>query len=221
MAEVPATATPLAASETAPAFLTAWAQVFGGAPTRSQAEWLLAFLWNENAKGRAFIQHNWGNLSTSGNSGDYWRPPWFDPAKFELLPEPKRSLYRSIHERMLRGEEPSAFRAFSSHEIGAIVWLERLRDNFPSILEASRKNSAVAMQDAIFQSHYCTSPGCRTNAPSYKALRDEVRAMGLFDELAGSSSSSSSSKGSGGAFAVVLLGAVVIGGVAWAARTTK
>jgi hypothetical protein len=177
---------------------------------------LLAFLWNENARGRAIIQHNWGNLSSSGKSGDFWRPPWFDLEKVEQMDEPKRSLYRGIHERMLKGQEPSAFRAFPSHEIGAIVWLERLRDRFPTILTASRQNSAVAMQDAIYQSGYCASPACKTNARSYKSLREDVRAMGLFDELG------ASSNGKGGA-GVLLLGAVAVvgGALVWAARTTR
>lgn len=224
MGEVPATRTPLAPSETAPAFLTAWGQVFGGSlPSRSQAEWLLALLWNENARGNAIIQHNWGNLSSSGRSGDFWRPPWFDLAKVEQMSEPKRSLYRSIHERMLKGQEPSAFQANSNHNIGAIVWVQELRDRFPSILEASLQNSAVAMQDAIFHSHYCTSPSCETNAPSYQSLRDDIHAMGLFDELPAGSSSGGSSRGKGGGGGVVLvLGLGLLGGLAvWAARKTR
>lgn len=216
MAEVPATVTPLAASETAPAFLSAWAQVVGGAPTRTEAEWLLALLWNENARGRAIVQFNWGNLSSSGRSGNFWRPPWFDPAVVEAMDEPKRSLYRGIHERMLDGQEPSAFQAFADHASGARAWVSALKRNFPSILRAAKRNSAVAMQDAIFQSHYCTSPGCKTNAASYRSLRDEIRAKGLFEGLRPGSSS-----GGGGGFAFVF-GIGLLGAAAWAvARTTK
>jgi len=210
VAEVPATATPLTASETAPAFLSAWAQVFDGAePSRTEAEWLLALLWNENAKGRAIIQHNWGNLSTTASADrDYWRPPWFDPAVFEAMDEPKRSLYRSIHERMLKGQEPSAFRAFPDHATGARAWVSALKRNFQAILKAARKNSAVAMQDAIFNSRYCTSPGCKTNAESYRRLRAEIRSKGLFAALP-------DLRSGGGGAGVLLLGAVFLGGATW------
>lgn len=183
MGEVPATVTPLSSAETAPAFLSAWANVFGGKPSITEAEWLLAFLWNENAKGKAIVQHNWGNLSSSGQSGDFWRAPWFDRAKVEAMDEPRRTLYLNIHERMLRGEEPSAFRAFPDHATGARTWLQRLRDRFPSILRAAKADSAVAMQDAIFDSGYCASPKCETNAASYANLRNEVHAQGLFRGL--------------------------------------
>lgn len=214
MGEVPATATPLASTETAPAFIRAWATEFGTTPSRIEAEWLLALLWNENARGRAIIQHNWGNLSTQPSENrSYWRPPWFDRAKIEAMPEPRRSQMLRIHERMLAGEEPQAFRAWPDHETGARQWLKSLRNTFPRILKAAKKNSAVALQDAVFESNYCVSPACKTIAPSYRSLRNEIRREGLFANLR----SSSSSSGGG----VLLLGAIVlVGGVAWAVRKT-
>lgn len=218
MAEVPATATPLASTETAPAFIRAWATEFGTVPNRTEAEWLLALLWNENARGRAIIQFNWGNLSTHpSRGGDYWRPPWFDRAKVEAMPEPKRSRYLAIHERMLRGEEPEAFSAFADHERGARAWVGQLRRTFPRILRAARKNSAVAMQDAVFESNYCTSPACKTIAPSYQSLRDEIRRQGLFSKLPAGSSSSAG----GGGFVLLLGAGALLGGAWWAARKTR
>lgn len=216
--EVPPTVTPLAASDTAPAFVSAWGDVLGGKPSRREAEWLLALLWNENARGKAIVQHNWGNLSTSGTSGNFWRPPWFDAEKIAAMPEgSKRAMYERLHERMLQGKAPSAFRAFPSHEVGARAWLSALKRTFPRILRAAKKNSAVAMQDAIFESNYCTSPGCRTNAASYRSLRNEIRSRGLFAGLR-----SSSSGGGGGGFVVLFGAAALLGGVyAWTARKTR
>jgi hypothetical protein len=217
VAEVPATATPLASTETAPAFIRAWAIVFGTTPSRTEAEWLLALLWNENARGRAIIQHNWGNLSTHpSRGGDYWRPPWFDRAKVEAMEEPQRSRYLAIHERMLQGQEPEAFSGFADHETGARAWVSQLRRTFPSILKAAKKNSAVAMQDAVFQSNYCTSPACATIAPSYRSLRDEIRRQGLFASLPAGSSSSG-----GGGFVLLLGAGALLGGAWWAARKTR
>lgn len=218
MGEVPATVTPLAPSETAPAFVDAWGEVLGGEPSRREAEWLLAFMWNENARGKAIVQHNWGNLSSSGKSGDFWRPPWFDLERVEQMSEPKRSMYRRIHERMLRGEEPSAFQAFPDHATGAAAWLRLLkRLKGGVILRAAKKNSGVAMQDAIFKSGYCASPACATNAASYRSLRNDIRAQGLFAGLR-----SSSSGGGGGGFVVLFGAAALLGGLyAWTARKTK
>lgn len=216
MAEVPATPTPLSSAETAPAFIRAWASVFGDLPRRSEAEWLLALLWNENARGRAIIQHNWGNLSTRPSPDrDYWRPPWFDAAKIAEMDEPKRSQMQRIHERMLAGQEPEAFRAWPDHETGARQWMSQLKRTFPEILRAAKKNSAVAMQDAVAEK-YCASPACKTIAPSYRSLRNEIRDQGLFANLPGSSSST------GGGW-LVLGGAGLFGlGLwAWAARKTR
>lgn len=216
--EVPRTPTPLEPAETAQKFLEAWEEVFGGRPNRSQAEWLLSLLWNENRSGEAIIQHNWGNLSTKNFQAAYWRPPWFRLEDIEAMQEPARSRHLAIHQRMLEGKEPEAFRAFSDHETGARVWLERLRERFPTILEASLENSAVAMQDAIFESGYCASPACRTNAPRYQQLRDEIRALGLFQKLR-SAGRSSSGTGLGLLFGA---GALFLAwGLAWAARTTR
>lgn len=217
MAEVPATATPLAPEQTAPAFIRAWARVFPKSmPSRSQAEWLLALLWNENARGRAIIQHNWGNLSTHpSRGGDYWRPPWFDRAKIEAMDEPRRSQMLHIHERMLEGQEPEAFRAWPDQETGARQWISSLKRTFPSILRASKKNSAVAMQNAVYGSNYCVSPACKTIAPSYRKLRADIRRQGLFAGLPSSSSSS-------GGFAVFIGASALLGGWAWAvARKTR
>lgn len=216
MAEVPATATPLTASETASAFLSAWAQVFDGAePSRTEAEWLLALLWNENARGRAIIQHNWGNLATfPSRGGDYWRPPWFDLAKIELMDEPKRSKMLGLHRDMLAGKEPEAFRAWPDHETGAQQWLKQLR-RMPTILAAAKKNSAVAMQDAVYTSRYCVSKQCKTIAPSYQSLRDEIRRLGLFAALP-------DLRSGGGGAGVLLLGGLLLGGAAWlAVRKTR
>lgn len=217
MGEVPATATPLGAAEQVPIFLDAWASVFGDQPARSQAEWLLGgLLWNENAKGRAIIQHNWGNLSSTGKSGDFWRPPWFDQAKIDQMEGARQRRMQRLHDRMVRGEEPSAFRAWPDHATGARVWLSRLRDTFPGILRAAKRNSARALAKAVFRSRYCVSPACDSaaNVEQRRLLRDEVRRAGLFATLA--------SSGSRGGGVVVLVGlAALTGAVAWAAKTTR
>ena len=188
--EVPLTATPLAPEQTSAALLDAWRRVFGGRPTRSQAEWLLSFLWNENRKGQSIIQHNWGNLSTKNFNAPYWRPPWYRLEEIEQMSEPRRSTMLAIHQRMLEGKEPEAFRAFEDHATGAQIWLERLRERFPEILTAAQHGSAVALQDAIYGSGYCASPLCKSNAARYQQLRDEIRAAGLLSSLSGGKSAS-------------------------------
>lgn len=185
MSEVPATATPLSRDATAAAFLPAYAQAFGALPDRNRAELLLALVWLENANGKAIIQHNWGNLATKPNGGDYWRPPWFDLAAVEALPDGgKKSRLLDLHQRMLNGAAPEAFRAFASHELGAAAWLRLLqKPGMSGVLAAASSGDAVAFAHAIFSSGYCPDPECRDAGPSYDKLRDEIRARNYFGNL--------------------------------------
>ncbi len=186
MGEVPAIATPLTRDGTAAAFLPAYVDVFGEEPDRNRAELLLALAWLENANGNAFIQFNWGNLSTSPNAGvDYWRPPWFDLDKVNALSDgPKKDLMLQRHAQMIAGTTPEAFRAFTSHEIGARTWLNLLKKpGMAPILAAASSGDATAFAHAIFSTRYCPDAACRDAGPSYGALRDEINKAGYFAQL--------------------------------------
>jgi hypothetical protein len=173
--------TPLSPLETVPHFVAGFDRVFGRAPSREQAEWLWTLLANENNEGKAIVNYNWGNLSTSGEPHLYWEPPWVHPAEFEALPDgPKKERYRHEHENMLAGKAPKAFRAFTSHQEGAHAWFAQLKRRYQRILDA---RSARAMQDAVYQSGYCNSEPCSRNWQRYELLHTKARALGLFAHL--------------------------------------
>lgn len=185
--ELPATPTPLTRDATAQAVRAAFVRVFGGLPDRNTAELLLAQLWMENANGQSIIQRNFGNLSSSGTSGDYWRPPWFDRAAVEARPEsdPNRARYLNLNDRMHRGEAPKAFQAFPTFDAGADAWLRLLSSaRMRPILEAASSGNPVSFARAIFETGYCPDPECRTAAPQYARLQQQIRNSAYFDDLA-------------------------------------
>lgn len=186
MTEVPALRTPLTRDATAEALVPAYVRVFGVEPDRNRAELLLAQVWLENANGQAIIQHNIGNLATSGTAGTFWRPPWFDGAAVDALPEsdPNKARYQRLHEAMLSNKAPSAFRAFDSFEQGFDAWLRVLGSpSKVAILNAASSGDANAFARAIFETGYCPDQACKDAGPSYSSLRDQIHQASYFDGL--------------------------------------
>lgn len=187
MAEVAATRTPLTRDATAAALVPAYVRVFGIKPDRNRAELLLAQVWLENANGQSIIDNNIGNLSTSASSSvAYWRPPWFDLDGVNALPDsdPNKARYLMLHARMLNNDAPSAFRAFDTFDEGFDAWLRLLASPAKqSILTAASSGDPNAFAAAIFATHYCTDPECKTAGPSYAKLQQQIRAAGYFDSL--------------------------------------
>lgn len=186
MTEVPATPTPLNRDNTAARFLNAYQDAFGELPDRNRAELLLAMVWLENANGQSIIQHNWGNLSTVPSAGgDFWRPPWFDLDQVQAMEDgAKKSRLLNVHQRMLDGKAPEAFRAFESHELGARAWLKLLQqERMRPILDAASSGDATRFAHAIFSTGYCPDPECKAAGPSYAKLRDQINAASYFDNL--------------------------------------
>jgi hypothetical protein len=186
MTQVPATATPLTRDATAALLVPAYVEVFGELPDRNRAELLLALIWIENANGQAFIQRNWGNLSTKPSAGvDYWRPSWFDLAQVEAMPDgAKKARLLDLHARMLAKKAPEAFRAFASHPEGLRAWLRLLKSpGMRPLLEAASSGDAVAFAHAVFSTRYCPDPECRAAGPSYARQRDLIHSAGYFEGL--------------------------------------
>lgn len=187
MSEVPAQRTPLTRDATAAALVPAYVRAFGVEPDRNRAELLLAQVWLENNNGQSIIDHNIGNVTTSPSSGaDFWRPPWFDRAGVDALPDtdPNKARYLMLNTRMMAGAAPSAFRAFDSFDQGFDAWLRLLGSaSKQAILSAASSGDAEAFARAIFTTGYCPDPECKTAGPSYAKLRDQIRAASYFDGL--------------------------------------
>ena len=130
MPERPATRTPATAAELRGALLASAPEL----STHQQAL-LLAHIAIENAKGKSIIQHNVGNFyvpKARQAALPFWRPSWFAP------PGPGASArIRRLHDAMLSGKEPSAFRAFDSLDAGMANYMRGLRGKFSPMLAAS------------------------------------------------------------------------------------
>src|SRR3990172_12618759 len=96
--------------------------------------YLLAHIAIKTAQGRSIQNFNVGNLTVSRaqqTAVPFWRPPWFE------LDETSTDRERALHQLMLEGKEPSAFRAYGSLDEGVADYVRRLRQRFPSLLRAS------------------------------------------------------------------------------------
>jgi len=114
--------TSLTAPAAAGELVAAHKAVTGRPPALALAELELAHQWLETKGTTGMWRFNWGNLSAGGFAdgverlawkGDVWRPPWFAPA------EGADARTLELHEKMLSGTAPSAFRAYEGHRQGA------------------------------------------------------------------------------------------------------
>jgi hypothetical protein len=176
------------------------------------AELELAHAWGlETRRGQSMWFYNWGNLSAGGFvdgeerlswPGDVWRPSWF-----ELAPDASPAL-AAVHERMLAGQAPSAFRALHSHDEGARQFVDLLESaKFRSLVQAGLTGSPEAYARAIYDSGYCRDRGCQpaNSAPQLASLVAEFRRDHVFDSLGLPVLRPASSSSSSGAELVALL----------------
>jgi hypothetical protein len=138
---VPALSTPIDAAHARDALLAA-----APALDRASASLLLALIWVETGGGHLF---NWnaGNISAGSSwPGNAWRPPWFELTGNAHLD--------ALHERMLKGEAPSAFRAYNSAPEGFADFVGTLRRQFQSVLAAAGSGDAATFVHALHDSGY-------------------------------------------------------------------
>lgn len=138
---VPRTATPLSEPDMAAMFALGHELATGRkAGSRRFLETALGIIGVENADGRAFIQHNWGNISCWPDSPG---PKWEHPVPQE--------------------GQPATFRAYPSHDAGVRAWW-RLMYRDPGhrrALEAAALGRPVQMVRALYASHYVVGGNAR------------------------------------------------------------
>lgn len=143
---VPRRTTPISAADAAEAVKRAWPQVFGAAISRRAFPLIMALVWIETARGQSLQNNNFGNI-TAGPSwpGDAWRPPWFDLEGGTNVSE--RNVH--LHEEMLKGKAPSAFRAYATREGGALDFVRTLKASFPEVIEAAESSDPDTFRLAL------------------------------------------------------------------------
>lgn len=161
---VPAVPTPITPEQARVALVAAMPGI-----DRESGGLLLALVWIETARGHL---QNWnaGNITAGPQwQGDAWRPPWFEVTAETAL-HPKLI---ELHQKMLHGEAPSAFRAYGSLLEGFQDFARVLRAQFPSVLAAARTGDARAFVQALHDSGYSRdySPA---HVPTMTALQAEL-----------------------------------------------
>lgn len=187
MAEYPRKHTPISQHDTARLLLNAYRDVHGALPDRNTAELYLALLWNENNRGNAVYNYNLGNVIAVGNQ-DFARPPWFDRRKVEAMPDgATKTRYLALNQRMteLPGTVPTKFRAFSSAEAGARVWITTLANpRYAKTRDAARAGDALEFGRQLHFEGYIADPGTDKLGSKYDSLRSDIRKAGYFQGLA-------------------------------------
>jgi hypothetical protein len=203
-------ATSLTATAAARELVAAYQAVTGKPPSLPLAELNLAHQWLETKGTKAMWRYDWGNLSAGGFvngeeklswKGDVWRPPWFEPG------EGADARTLDLHEKMLAGTAPSAFRGYQSHAEGAEGYVRLLlRPGFAKLLQAGAQGSPRAYAQAVVDTGYCRDRGCQPDqmGPALTKVVAQFRRDGVFKTLGLSRPSSGSSSG-----AVVLVGLVL------------
>lgn len=109
---------------------------------------LLALVWIETAGGH-LKNFNPGNVTASDRwGGGAWRPPWF------TVDASSPPLMQHLHDEMLHGKAPSAFRAYGSLLAGFQDFSRVLHGNFPTVLTAAKSGDAAAFVRALHDSGY-------------------------------------------------------------------
>jgi hypothetical protein len=160
---VPAVATPITAEQARVALVAAMPGI-----DRETGSLLLALVWIETARGH-LMNWNAGNITAGPRwEGLAWRPPWFELEDAQSSPK-----LLELHERMLRGTAPSAFRAYSSLLEGFQDFARVLRGQFPTVLAAAATGDARAFVTALHDSGYSRdySPA---HVPNMTALQAEL-----------------------------------------------
>lgn len=123
MLVVPRTPTPLA-FYAIPALIDAAFRAKGKVLSPVQRANLATLVAIETARGSAVQNYNIGNITAAESyHGSAWRPPWFD------VDASSSERMLALHASMIAGKAPRAFRAYESHEQGAL--------DFASLLLAS------------------------------------------------------------------------------------
>lgn len=176
MPEIPRVNTPISEAAAADE-LGAALRAAGEVPNGDQARLLLAQIWLETARGQSCQNHNVGNITTRDNSSaDFYRPPWF------AVDESSSPHLHALHEAMLKGEAPRAFRSFDDFRRGFAAYVWELQHQFPTLLAAARTGDPQAVGNAIRSSHYAPDAPAGTGS-SLAALAKEFEARGRFTDL--------------------------------------
>ena len=177
MHEVPRIRTPISESLAASSLVGALA-ANGEHPHQREAQLLLAQIWLETGRGSSCNNFNVGNITASDRyDGGAFRPAWF------TVSAASSSQMKHLHELMLKGQAPRAFRAYATLEAGMGDYVHQLNTTFQSIVAAARTGDALATATAIKTSRYTPDIEPASVAKTLDSIAKEFAARGTFAAL--------------------------------------
>lgn len=143
---VPTQSTPISKEQAFSALVRTW----GPDLTRQLARGLLSLIWIETARGGSVKNFNPGNISANPKTypGLVWLPPWVAEPTDETSP---RNV--SLHAAMLKGQAPSAFRAYNSLDEGFIDFVRQIKRSFPEVIAGAQTGSPDDFRVALSQKY--------------------------------------------------------------------
>ena len=183
---VPRERTPATAEEIVPV-LAASLEARGTPPTQELLGGLMSQIWIETGRGDSLFNNGVGNVSASKSyPGLIIRPPWYDAESIAARQDgPTKTRYLKLHQDMLNGKAPRAFRAYETLREGMDDYVDKLHTRFPTVLAAAKTGDARALAQAIYDSYYCHSPQCHpdNSTPGLASLGREFERGGLLDSF--------------------------------------
>jgi len=191
--EHPRKQTPISPADTARLLLWAYPRVHGHDPDRNTAELYLALLWNENDRGRAIYNDNWGNVVAVGDQ-DYYRPVWYHQATIDAVTnKDTKARYQRLRDKMIAepGTVPTKFRHLSTPELGAERWVRVLAETknpkgenrYAKTRAAARAGDALEFGRQLHFEGYIADKGTDKLGAKYDSLRNDIRKAGYFNHL--------------------------------------
>ena len=177
MPEVPRMRTPITMADASRQLVRAFA-ARGVALDRDQAALILAQVALETRQGNSCDNHSPGNI-TAHEQGqrEFFRPAWYI---IDATSSPKLI---DLHNQMLQGKAPNAFRSFNSFEQGFDDYAGELAGRFHAIVNAAATGDALQVAGAIRSSGYTPGINLTQVAASLDSLRRQFLAAGLFPDL--------------------------------------
>jgi hypothetical protein len=215
MPEVARTAQQVPPAKLIGGMVAAWQRATSTRPSRNLLRSLIALCWIETSHGK-LVNNSPGNVMAGGFAGgveritwqgDYWRPPWFE------------NKANKLHQPMLDGQVPSAFRAFSSLEAGLENWAKTLRSNFPEVVAAGEIGDPERFVGAL-QKRYSEDYNTE-HVQTFRALFSELDKSSDFNAVMGRPMTASAGSSSGWvAVGVITVGVVTAAIAVWFALRT-
>jgi hypothetical protein len=176
---VPRRNTPITAAVAVTAVRNAYFDFFDEDAPRKVLELLLALVWVETGRGKSCQNFNVGNITASNAfSGDAWRPTWFD------LDDGGKKTERDVflHNEMLAGRAPFAFRAYPSLQAGCADFIRILDRSFSNVLEAAEDGDPEEFREALAEKYSKDYDNPR-HTETFRLLQQEFR--GILDGTPG------------------------------------